>query len=134
MITLGLVKNVLRLTLRGWNYCQKKIMNRTLAFLHWDIDSYNFYHNYSLLNSATFVLIFYDKNKFINFKKVTRSPGLLCDINVIMIQGCKKILLSLRVGNYISILISKKATYNPNFPLSLILLGCLKIIEYKRHY
>ncbi len=108
-------------------------MGRALALSHWDVHSHNSDNNYSLLDSATFVHVFQDKDKFTNFRRVTRGQGLLCGIEVITIGDWGEISLHLRIKNRISILILKEVTYVPNFPLNLVSLGCLKDEGYRWH-
>lgn len=96
--------------------------------------SHNSDNNYSLLDSATSVYIFYDKDKFTNFRRATRDQGSLCNIKVITIEGWGEISLPLRIRNRISILILKEVTYVPNFPLNLVWLGCLEDKGYKWHH
>lgn len=96
--------------------------------------SHNSDNNYLLFDFNFSVNVFHDKNKFINFKRVTRGQRLLCGIEIIMIKGYGKISLFLRIKNQISILILKKITYVPNFPLNLVSLGCLEDKRYRWHY
>ena len=96
------------------------------ALSHWNVHSHNSDNNYSLLNSAAFVHIFHNKNKFTNFRRVTRGQGLLCGTKIIMIKGWGEISLPLRIGNQTSIFILKDIVYIPNFPLNLISLGWLE--------
>lgn len=96
--------------------------------------SYNSANNYLLFNSAVFVYVFHDKDKFNNFKKATQGPRLLYSTKVIMIKGWGEISLPLRIGNQISILILKKVAYIPNFPLNFVSQGCLEDKTYKWHH
>ena len=66
---------------------QDKIMDRVSAFSDWDMHSYNSDNDYSFLDSATFVYVFHDKNRFTNFKRATKGQGLLSGIENITIEG-----------------------------------------------
>lgn len=109
-------------------------MGRASALSYWDVHSHNSDNNYSLLDSAAFVHVFYDKDKFTNFKRATRGQGLLYSTEIITIEGQREVSLPLRIGNRTSILILKEVVYIPNFPLNLVSLGCLKNKGYRQHY
>lgn len=72
-------------------------MGRVSALLRWDMHSHNFVNNYALLDSAFFVHVFHNKNRFTNFKKATRDQSLLCGTDTIAIKGWGEISLSLRI-------------------------------------
>lgn len=74
-------------------------MGRASTLLYWDMHSHNSNNNYLLLDSATFVYVFHDKNKFTNFRKVIRGQRLLYGTKVIIIKGWKEISLPLRIKN-----------------------------------
>lgn len=61
--------------------------------------SHNFDHNYLLYNLATSIYIFYNKNRFTNFKKATKNQKILYNINTIIIKDWGKISLLLRMKN-----------------------------------
>ena len=109
-------------------------MGRVSALLHWDVYSYNSDNNYLLLDSAASLHVFYDKDKFNNFRRVTKSQELLSGKKVITIKGWGEISLSLRIRNQTSILILKEVAYVPNFSFNLVSLGCLKDKGYRWHY
>ena len=48
-------------------------MGKALIFLQWDMHSYNSDNNYSLFNFTMVIHVFYDKDKFTNFKRVTKG-------------------------------------------------------------
>ena len=106
-------------------------MGRASALLYWDVHSHNSDNNYSLLDSASSVHVFHNKDKFTNFKRATKGQGLLCGKEVITIKGWRKISLPLKIGNRTSILILKEVVYIPNFPLNSVSLGCLKDEGYR---
>lgn len=51
------------------------------------MNGYNSDNDYLLFNSATYVYVFYYKNRFINFKKATKDQELVCDIDIIIIKS-----------------------------------------------
>lgn len=55
--------------------------------------NYNFDNNYSLLEFAAFIYVFYNKNRFINFGKITKGQKILNDINTIIVESWEKISL-----------------------------------------
>lgn len=63
------------------------------------MDSYNSDHHYLLLDFATAINIFYDKNKFINFRRVIKGQKLLYCLEIIMIEGQRKRSLSSKIRN-----------------------------------
>lgn len=75
-----------------WEYIdgknsQKKIMSKISVLLRWNIYSHNFDNNYSLFNLAIFVYIFYNKDKFTNFKIAIKIQEFLFGINIIIIEN-----------------------------------------------
>lgn len=68
------------------------IINRVLVLSYCNMYSYNFDNNYLLLDFATSIYVFYDKNRFINFKKATKSQKFLAVTDIIIIEGWKEIL------------------------------------------
>lgn len=78
---------------------KEKIIGKASALLHWNVHSNNFDHNYLLLDFAVSIHVFYDKNKFTNFRRAIREQGLLYNTEVILIKSWGEILLPLRIGN-----------------------------------
>lgn len=78
---------------------KKKKIGRSLALSHWNMHSHNSDNNDSLLDFTTSIYIFYDKDKFTNFKRFTRGQELLYKIEVITIEGWEEISLPLRIEN-----------------------------------
>ena len=74
-------------------------MNTASALLYQNVHSHNSDNNDLLLDTAASVHVFYDKNKFSNFKRATRGQELLCGIGVIMIKGWGEISLPLKIRN-----------------------------------
>ena len=77
---------------KNWRYLdrsssQEKIIGRVSALLHWDMHSHSFDNNDSLIDSAAFVYVIYDKNRFTNFQKAIRDQGLLYETDTIGIEG-----------------------------------------------
>ena len=106
-------------------------MGRVLALSDWDIYSHNSDNDYLLLNSATSVQVFHDKDRFINFRRATKDQRLLCGTETITIEGWGEILLPLKIVNRISILILKEIAYVSYFPLNLVSLTSLEDEGYK---
>ena len=74
-------------------------MGISSALSYWNVHSHNSNNNYLLLDSAASVHVFYDKDKFTNFKRATRSQGLLCGTEVITIESLGEISLFLGIIN-----------------------------------
>ena len=109
-------------------------MGRVSAFSYWDKHSHNSYNNYLLLDSATSVHVFYDKNRFINFRKAIKDQKLLYGTDTLAIEDWEKISLPLRIGNRTSILILKEVAYVSNFPLNLVSLTYLEDEGYRWYH
>ena len=109
-------------------------MGRASALSHWDVHSHNYDNNYSLLDSAASVHVFYNMDKFTNFRRAIRGQGLLCGTEVISIKGWGEISLPLRIGNRTSILLLKKVAYISIFPLNLVSLACFEDEGYRWHH
>lgn len=62
-------------------------MGKVSALSCWDIHSYNSDNNYSLLYSAASIYVFYNKDRFANFRRATKDQKMVCDINTITIEG-----------------------------------------------
>lgn len=54
------------------NSIKKKIIDKILPLLYWKMHSNNFNYNNWLFDFVAFIYIFYDKNKFTNYKKVEK--------------------------------------------------------------
>lgn len=52
-----------------------------------NMHSHNSDNDYLFLDFATFVYIFYNKDRFINFRKTIRGQRLLYSIDTIVIKG-----------------------------------------------
>ncbi len=101
----------------------KKVMYRVSAFSQFDL---NVRFSDTLLDSASSVHVFTIKEKFSNFKRALKGQGMLCDSNVISIEGWGQISLLLKVKSRIKLLTLNNVTYISNFLLNLVSLGCLQ--------
>lgn len=95
--------------------------------MHTDIHVSN---NYTLLDSAIFVHVFYNKEKFLNFKKSGKGFGLKYGNSIIFIERWGEIILSLKVKNSIKLLIFKQKTYIAKFLGNLIFWEALSRHEF----
>lgn len=75
--------------------------------------------NYLLLDLIFFIYVFYLKERFSDFKKLIRRQKLLYNKKIVLIKSWVKVVLSLKVKNWTSILILKNVTYISNFLLIL---------------
>ena len=96
--------------------------------------SHNCDNNYSLLDSVAFVHVFHDKDKFTNFRRVTKSQRLFYGTKIITIKSWGEISLTLKIENQISILILKEVAYILTFYLNLVLLDYLENKRYRWHH
>lgn len=118
-------------TTTKWEYAGRstakkgKKKNRISAFST-NVSNHIYPDYYFLLDSAASVHVFQNKARFSNFKMASRRVRLLCGQNIVKIEGWGNVSLSLKVENWILLLILKNATYISNFPLNLVLLSCLK--------
>lgn len=101
----------------------KKVVGRVSALSQFDL---NIHTPDTLLDSAASVHVFNKKEKFSNFRRALRGQGLLCDNDVIPIEGWGEISMPLKVNNKTRLLTLKKVAFISNFPLNIVSLGCLQ--------
>lgn len=99
-----------------------KVVSKILA-----LESYQkSFDNCLLLESTTFLYVFYLKERFSNLKRFVKKQKLLYSGEIIPIKGWREMTLSLRIKNQNSILVLKNVNYVSGFLLNLVLLAVLE--------